>query len=98
MTYDSSTILCRRCLPMEIEEAGLQAYLDNYAASLPPETRTPEPEYIKRLSLCEDCRHRIRFTCTLCGCYVQARAAKKRQKCPIPGASRWNAIPEEADE
>lgn len=98
MVYDSSTILCRKCLTIEIEEAGLRAYLDNYAASLPQDTRTPEPEYIMRLAFCEECRHRIHFTCTLCGCYVQARAAKKRQKCPIPGAPRWSAIIEEADE
>jgi hypothetical protein len=81
----------------EIEESGLREYLDNYAATLPQEIRAPEAEYTRRLSLCEDCSHRIHFTCTLCGCYVQARAAKRNLKCPIPGAPRWYSIPEDIE-
>jgi hypothetical protein len=81
-----------------IDESSLREYLDNYAATLPAEMRAPEAEYVKRLTLCDECGYRIQFTCTLCGCYVQARAAKKRQKCPIPGAPRWNALPEEEEE
>ncbi len=98
MAYESDWILCRKCLQEEIEESGLREYLDNYAATLPNEIRAPEEEYKKRLSLCEDCGHRIRFTCVLCGCYIQARAAKKNQKCPIPGAPRWSAVSEEEEE
>ncbi len=98
MAYDSGQILCRKCLLEEIEESGLREYLDNYAATLPQETRAPEAEYKIRLSLCEDCSHRIHFTCTLCGCYIQARAAKRRQRCPIPGAPRWSAVLEEEEE
>jgi hypothetical protein len=98
LAYDSGQILCRKCLFEEIEESGLREYLDNYAATLPKETRAPEAEYIRRLSLCEGCGHRIRFTCTLCGCYIQARAAKKHQKCPIPGTPKWSAITEEEGE
>ncbi len=98
MTYDSSQVLCRKCLMQEVEESQLREYLDNYAAALPDDKRAPEAEYTKRLSLCEECHHRIRFTCTLCGCYIQARAAKKNQKCPIPGAPRWSAMAEDADE
>ncbi len=97
MDYDSSQILCRKCLLEGIDEKGLREYLDGYAASLPLEIRTPEAEYKRRLSLCEECERRIQYTCTLCGCYIQARAAKKRQKCPIPYAPRWSAA-EEAEE
>ena len=98
MAYDSSQLLCRRCLLEEVEEGGLREHLDHYAATLPIEARAPEAEYKRRLALCEDCGHRIRFTCTLCGCYIQARAAKKRQRCPLPGAPRWSAMPEETEE
>ncbi len=98
MAYDSGRFLCRKCLQDTIEESGLREYLDSYAASLPMEIRAPEAEYTKRLSLCEDCSHRIRFTCVLCGCYIQARAAKKNQKCPIPGAPRWIEAREEEEE
>ena len=98
MAYESGMILCRRCLPDSIEESSLREYLDNYAAALPAQTRTPETEYKKRLFLCEACSHRIQFTCTLCGCYIQARAAKKRQRCPIPGSPRWNAVMAEEED
>lgn len=98
MTYDSGQILCRKCLMEDIDESNLREYLDGYAASLPPDVRASETVYAQRLSLCEECPHRIRFTCTLCGCYIQARAAKKLQKCPIPGTPRWSAAADEADE
>lgn len=92
MAYDSGAVLCRKCLPAEVDEQDLRKYLDGYAASLPDSLRAPEAEYMKRLALCEGCPHRILFTCTLCGCYVQARAAKRAQKCPLPGAPRWGAV------
>ncbi len=91
MAFSSSGILCRKCLPQEIEENTLREYLDGYAASLSTDIRAPEGEYARRLTICENCPHRIQFTCTLCGCYIQARAAKKRQKCPLPGAPRWSS-------
>jgi hypothetical protein len=98
MEYDSSGYLCRRCLPERINEKDLREYLDTYAASLGFEVRAPEAEYKKRLALCDSCPHRIQFTCTQCGCYVQARAAKKNQKCPLPGSPRWAAYQEEKTE
>ena len=98
MPYLSGGILCRKCLPHEVDEQNLRAYLDGYAASLPPETRVPEGEYARRLALCEDCPHRIQFTCTQCGCYIQARAAKRIQKCPLPGRPLWGAFTAEDGE
>ena len=95
MEYDSSRILCRRCLPDEIPESELLAYLDGFAASLPDDVRVPEKTYARRLELCEACCHRILYTCTLCGCYIQARAAKKHMKCPIPAAPRWEVVLED---
>ncbi len=91
MNYSSSGILCRRCLDQDVDDKNLREYLDGYAASLPPEIRTPEKEYVLRLSICEACAQRIQFTCTQCGCYIQARAAKRMQKCPLPGTTKWGA-------
>ena len=80
--YDSSQILCRRCLEKDIRADELRAYLDNYVRDLPDAIRTDADVYAARLTLCEACARRTNFTCTLCGCYVQARAAKRIQKCP----------------
>ena len=96
MEYDSGQVLCRKCLPEEITESELLKYLDGFAASLPDDVRVPEESYVRRLEFCEACGHRILYTCTLCGCYIQARAAKKHMKCPIPCAPRWEAVREDS--
>jgi hypothetical protein len=96
MEYDSSLILCRKCLPDEITEGELLHYLDGFAASLQDDIRADGKTYARRLELCEACPHRILYTCTLCGCYIQARAAKKHMKCPIPFSPRWESVREDA--
>lgn len=87
--YDGKRILCRRCLDRPISERELMEYLDNYVSSLPDGIRVREETYQARLSECSACPRRIAQMCTLCGCYVQARAAKKNQRCPEPGHPRW---------
>ena len=89
MSYNSVGILCRRCLDADIPEGELIKYLDNYVASLSEDIRVSQATYEARLSACADCMHRIEATCTLCGCYCQARAAKKALRCPIPQFPRW---------
>lgn len=84
--YDSGRILCRRCIEQDVRTEDLRAYLDDYVRELPPDIRTDESTYVLRLTLCESCPRRTGFTCTLCGCYVQTRAAKRIQKCP---EKRW---------
>lgn len=80
--YDSSRILCRRCLEKDVDAQALRAYLDGYVRELPEEIRTGTSLYQARLACCEGCARRVGLTCTLCGCYVQARAAKRVQRCP----------------
>ena len=53
-----------------------------YVAALPEEERAPEHVYRARLDLCLACEHLRDGTCALCGCYVEARAAKRGQRCP----------------
>ena len=62
-----------------------------YVAGLDDSVRTPEEEYRARLSLCQDCPELMNGTCRLCGCYVETRAAKKGQQCPMVPA-RWSKI------
>lgn len=62
-----------------------------YVASLDESVRTPEDAYRARLAICEGCDQLLSGTCRLCGCYVETRAAKKGQNCPMVPA-RWNKI------
>ncbi len=89
MSYTSLSILCRKCLDNEIPEGELIEYLDSYVSSLSEDIRVADQTYKERLSACAECEHRIEATCTLCGCYCQARAAKKKLSCPIPKFPRW---------
>lgn len=64
-----------------------------YVASLDETIRTPEDAYRARLALCQECPELMNGTCRLCGCYVETRAAKRGQKCPMVPA-RWDKITE----
>ena len=79
---------------MRVPEGELIAYLDKYVSELPENERVADDVYRARLRACADCPERAEATCRLCGCYVQARAAKKRARCPLPGLPRWT---EESD-
>ena len=89
MAVSSGEILCRRCAAQELPEPELLRYLDEYVSSLPQAMRARDETYARRLAACAVCQHRTRYTCTLCGCYVQARAAKRAMACPLPGTPRW---------
>ena len=89
MAVSSGEILCRRCAAQELPEPELLRYLDEYVSSLPQAMRASDETYARRLAACAVCQHRTRYTCTLCGCYVQARAAKRAMACPLPCTPRW---------
>ena len=80
-----------RCLLKEAGEAEMAASIAEYVALLDESIRTPEDDYRARLTLCQDCPELLSGTCRLCGCYVETRAAKKGQQCPMV-PPRWTRI------
>ena len=62
-----------------------------YVASLDENIRTPEEDYRARLQLCQECVELMNGTCRLCGCYVETRAAKRVQGCPMV-PPRWRRM------
>ena len=62
-----------------------------YVASLDESVRTPEDVYRARLALCRECPELMNGTCRLCGCYVETRAAKRVQGCPMV-PPRWGRM------
>lgn len=84
-----STRLCRRCLLEDMDDQRpLYQLILEYVSSLPEDIRTEESEYRRRLALCRDCAFLMGGTCQKCGCYAEARAAKKAMRCPGPDP-RW---------
>lgn len=88
--FRGSEILCRRCLQKDIPEAQLAQYLDDYVSQLPAGMRVSAEEFARRLNICAECEHLFKYTCRLCGCYAQVRAAKKLNRCPVPYAPKWD--------
>jgi len=83
-------MICRKCIEEDVSAEELAAYLDGYVNSLPDDMRAEPDIYEERLRICEGCEKRIALTCTLCGCYIQARAAKKNMRCPYDrGGAKW---------
>lgn len=90
--YTSGAIVCRKCIEENIDVRDLVNHLDEYVNSLPDDIRTSPDEYERRLAICADCERRAGINCTLCGCYIQARAAKRRLECPNDrGGPKWRA-------
>lgn len=72
-----------RCLTAEIPDGeALTALIRERIAGIPQEERTPEEAYAARLRACRACDSLRDGTCALCGCYVEIRAARRRQSCP----------------
>ncbi len=83
-----------RCLLNEARPDLGQVVAD-YVALLREEEKTPPDAYRARLNACLKCEKLRDGTCALCGCYVEARAAKRGMGCPaVP--PKWRRLPKEA--
>lgn len=81
-------VRCRRCLLSELDPEGVYATVRDYIASLDESVKADESEYRRRLDKCRTCGHLMNGMCALCGCFVEARAAKSGSSCPdLP--ARW---------
>lgn len=79
-----------RCLLMDSGQQDMARLVADYIATLPEETRVPQEVYHSRLAHCQQCPALHSGTCARCGCYVEARAAKRSLACPdVP--PRWQA-------
>ena len=74
--------ICRRCLAKDMPDAS---YFDNmyeYIRQLDPEIKAEDPLYEERLSFCKECDHLLNGMCRICGCFVEMRAANRKNHCP----------------
>lgn len=55
----------------------LTAYIERFDISM----RVSDDEFEKRLAICKECSHLVSGTCLKCGCYVELRAAIKKNHC-----------------
>ena len=79
---------CRKCL---IRELGMDEYfrnLQDYIRNLDPDLKVPDEIYEERLAMCKKCEELTQGLCRVCGCYVELRAAMKKNSCPL-GKPAW---------
>lgn len=80
---------CRKCLIRDGK--GQQEYFQNlykYIEGLEQELKVPAPVYDERLEACAACADISDGLCRVCGCYVELRAAMKKNACP---SGNWDA-------
>ena len=77
-------VICKRCLIQGVDREAFQRNLRAYVDSLPESEKANVPLYQSRLLICDRCAHLLEGMCRKCGCFVEARAAKRTMACPAP--------------
>ncbi len=77
---------CGKCLLSEFDSEAFARDIKDYIAIIPEELKTPPEIYSGRLEICKKCSTLLDGLCGECGCFVEVRAAKLSQKCPV---NKW---------
>lgn len=80
--------ICRRCLAKELPDASYYKNMYEYIRNLDKDIKTAEEDYEQRLAVCKDCDSLLNGMCRICGCFVELRAAVRRNYCPAI-VRRW---------
>ena len=83
MEESRSRRYCRKCLTRDM--AGQEEYfksLHEYIANIDTDMKVSDKLYEERLAVCKDCDLLLEGMCRSCGCYVELRAAMKKNACP----------------
>lgn len=73
---------CKRCLLYELDQSEQYRNLYLYLERIPAEDKIEKDQYHSRLSVCKSCDYLFQGMCRLCGCYVELRAAMRKNRCP----------------
>ena len=80
--------ICKKCLLREMQEGEYFKNMYEYIAALDPEVRAEDVLYEERLRICKECDNLLNGMCRICGCFVEMRAAVKKNYCPA-SQKRW---------
>ena len=73
---------CKRCLLKDISKEEYFKNVYEYISQLSDEIKASDEVYNSRLDECKKCDKLINGMCSLCGCFVETRAAKRLSCCP----------------
>lgn len=80
--------ICRKCLTRDMDKDEYFENLHTYIANIDDEIKVEKPLYEERLSLCKECDLLADGMCRACGCYVELRAAIRKNGCPY---DKWKS-------
>lgn len=81
MTIDGKPV-CKRCLLAEVDVDGLYKKVSELIELIPEDVRAGSELYNKRLEICKSCNCLENGICRECGCFVELRAAARKNYCP----------------
>lgn len=73
---------CKKCLLDKVFEDDEYKNMQEYIDSIDEEIKTEKDEYERRLNICINCDNLFNGMCRICGCFVEMRAAVKKNYCP----------------
>lgn len=80
--------VCKRCLTRDMaDKASYFQNMYDYIHHLDEAVKTNQPLYERRLMVCKSCDFLEEGLCRACGCYVEMRAALKKNVCPY---EKWD--------
>lgn len=82
---------CRKCLTREMDQTEYFQNLHEYIAHLDTDLKVDDTVYEARLAHCKMCDELYQGMCRICGCYVELRAAMKKNRCPQVHP-RWDRV------
>ncbi len=74
--------ICKRCLLADFAPDKYIESMITYLNGLDEQIKAEEKLYQDRLSVCQGCDKLNEGLCSLCGCFVEYRAAIKDKHCP----------------
>ncbi|MDU4326735.1 MULTISPECIES: DUF6171 family protein [unclassified Clostridium] len=77
-----SNRFCKKCLLDKVMSEAEYEHMQDYIKSIDNEIKTKEDDYKSRLNTCMECDNLINGMCKLCGCFIEMRAAVKKNYCP----------------
>ncbi len=81
LTVDGRPV-CKRCLLADIDVDGLFKKVSELIELMPEDIRADDKLYAERLDICRSCESLENGICRECGCFVELRAASKKNYCP----------------
>ena len=73
---------CYKCLLRDMDQNEYFQNLHDYIENLDEDIKVSSQLYDERLAVCKECDNLLEGMCKACGCYVELRAAVKKNKCP----------------